>query len=206
MKDIKQTILDKSRYLFNAEGVNNISLRKISLALKISQGNLNYHFKNKQDIIEALYFELTKKMDYNIKSLTSHLSPLSLMFLSAEKSMTIFYQYRFLIRDIYLIFRENEKIRLHYIQLQKFRKKQFMEMFKRMINQKILRSPEFQGEYERLYERINILGDNWINALELLKNEISNPVLYYHLLLFETIYPYLTRQGKSQFIKIKKSL
>lgn len=191
--------------LFNQEGIKNITLHKIAAEMGISQGNLNYHFKTKQDIIEALYFELVDKMSNEMNAMSQHLSLLSRLFESAAKTMGIFYDYRFLMRDIYIILKENETIRSHYIQLQEIRKGQFREIFEGLKASHIMREEEFEKEYERLFERMNILGDNWINAQEVLKGELPNPVQYYQSLLFEIIYPYLTSQGKEQYKVLKKT-
>ncbi|MEQ8303906.1 MAG: TetR/AcrR family transcriptional regulator [Cyclobacteriaceae bacterium] len=202
MNNTRQIILDKAKDLFNSNGIQTTTLRQIALALNISQGNLNYHFKAKQDITEALYFELVHKMDAEMDSLTQQFSLLSTLYQSAEKTIRIFYQYRFLMRDMYLIFRESEKIKSHYINLQQIRRTQFNTLFSAMLEHKILRQEEFANEYARLYERLNILGDNWINAFELFKIDQDDPIRYYHNLLFETIYPYLTDTGKNQFAEI----
>ena len=50
---------------------------------------------------------------------------------------------------------------------------------------------------------MTILGDNWINAFELFKINQDDAVVYYHNLLFEMIYPYLTNEGKKQFLDTK---
>ena len=193
-----------SRILFNEKGVQSATLRQIAMALEMSQGNLNYHFKTKEDIVEALYFELVERVDEEMKTMTATYSMLSMLYTSAQKSMLIFYEYRFLLRDIYLIFREHEKIKNHYLGLQEFRKKQFLGLFESMIVQGVLRKEEFDAEYERLYERMNIIGDNWINAAGLFKGSDEEAVSYYHQLLFEVIYPYLTDKGKGEFLVLKE--
>lgn len=202
MNTTKQNIKFKSKDLFNSNGIQATSLRQIAVALNISQGNLNYHYKTKQEIIEELYFELVEKIDAEISAITEHFSSLAILYTSTEKSMNIFFDYRFLLRDIYFVFRENKKIRSHYIQLQEIRRASFRSLFDVMIDQNLFRQEEFPNEYDRLYERINIIGDNWINAFELFNPSQKNPVQYYQGLLFETIYPYLTVSGKKEFAEI----
>lgn len=63
MNNTKQKILIKSLELFNSKGVSKTSLRTIADEVEISVGNLQYHFKKREDIIEALYFQLVEKMD-----------------------------------------------------------------------------------------------------------------------------------------------
>ena len=64
MSDLKQTgkkkgnlcdrILETARALFNERGYNEVSMRNIADTLKISVGNLTYHFKRKEDLVEAV--------------------------------------------------------------------------------------------------------------------------------------------------------
>lgn len=205
MAAIKQKILEHSLELFNQNGATNTTLRNIAQSAGISQGNLNYHYKTRQDLIEALYFELIAKMDAEMERMVQAGSILSLLYESSLISMQVLYQYRFLLRELYFILKDNENIKKHYLPLQRLRKEQYLIIFKHLEDDGLMRSEDFAGEYSRLYERMNILGDNWINAAELLNAEINNPVTYYHSLMFEVIYPYLTQSGKKHFLKLQES-
>ncbi|MCI5056410.1 MAG: TetR/AcrR family transcriptional regulator [Flavobacteriales bacterium] len=195
----KEKILEQSKDLFNKKGVQTTTLRQIASALGMSQGNLNYHFKTKQDIIEQLYFDLVGELNKEMEAMTQSYSSLSTLYKSSEITMRIFYNYRFLLRDLYLIFRENQVVKEHYIKLQELRKGQFTQLFNLMIQESILRPEELINEYDRLYERMMIVGDNWVNTSELFSLEIKEPVTYYRDLLFEMVYPYLTEKGKKEF-------
>lgn len=59
--DIKQVIMDTARQLFNEKGFNDTCMRDIASALNISVGNLTYHYKKKEDLIEAILLEDHKK-------------------------------------------------------------------------------------------------------------------------------------------------
>jgi AcrR family transcriptional regulator len=52
--NLKEVILETSRQLFNQRGYNNVSMRDISKALGISVGNLTYHFRKKEELVEAV--------------------------------------------------------------------------------------------------------------------------------------------------------
>jgi len=195
----KEKILAQSKDLFNQKGFQTTTLRQIAAALGMSQGNLNYHFKTKQDIIEQLYFDLVGELNKEMEAMTQSYSSLSTLYKSSEITMRIFYDYRFLLRDLYLIFRESQVVKEHYIKLQELRKGQFKQLFNLMIQESILRPEELINEYDRLYERMMIVGDNWVNTSELFCLEIKKPVIYYRDLLFEMVYPYLTEKGKKEF-------
>lgn len=195
----KEKILAQSKDLFNKNGIQTTTLRQIASALGMSQGNLNYHFKTKQDIIEQLYFDLVRELDEELEVMTRSYSSLSALYSSSEITMRVFYDYRFLLRDLYLIFREIQVIKEHYIKLQELRKGQFTQLFNLMIQESIFRPEELSNEYGRLYERMMIVGDNWVNTSELFSLEIKESVTYYRDLLFEMIYPYLTEKGKKEY-------
>ena len=205
MNKTKEKILHKALQLFNKHGVNDTTLRKIALNLEMSQGNLNYHFKTKQELIEKLYFELVEKLNVEIEKMSKEGSVLHTMYTSSNISIACLYESRFLMRDFAKILRENKVLQEHYAQLQQMRLVQFYQIFELLIQQKTVRPEELPQEYKRVYERMRILGDNWINEYEIVNKEIANPVAYYQALLFELIYPYLTQQGKKEFAAIVPS-
>lgn len=55
MNKTKKRILETTIRLFNRDGFANVSLPQISGVLGISLGNLTYHFKKKEDLIESIY-------------------------------------------------------------------------------------------------------------------------------------------------------
>lgn len=201
----QERILAKALSLFNAEGVKEVTLRKIARSLDMSQGNLNYHFKTKGDIIAALYYELVEKMNTEMHRITTHQPLLALVYESSLVSMEILYAYRFLLKDLYAILQSDETLRVHYLTLQKQREKEYLTLFQHMIAEGIIREAAFDGEYNRLYQRMNILGDNWVNAAILFHPDQSTSVEYFHQLLFEIIYPYLTDKGKEEYKALLQS-
>jgi AcrR family transcriptional regulator len=203
MNKTKRKILDTSLALFNDRGLKDVTLRAIAQSLDISQGNLNYYFKTKDDILKALYFELVAKIDREMQGMVQTQTSLHYLYQSSLISMKCFYEYRFFMRDLYKILKENGEIKSHYITLQTFRNQQFSQIFKDLMEAGIIRPEAFENEYARLYERMRIIGDNWINSEDLAQCRDIDFVDYNHQLLFELIYPYLTDDGRKQYMKIK---
>ena len=56
-RDTRRAILDMAKTLFSQQGYNAVSIGEIAGALGISKGNVTYHFKRKEDIMEALLAE-----------------------------------------------------------------------------------------------------------------------------------------------------
>lgn len=195
----KEKILLKSLELFNEEGLKEVTLRQIANSLGMSQGNLNYHFKTKSAIVSELYYKLVSAMDHEMNQLSGEKPILSFLYESALISMNTLYDYRFITRDLYLVLSGDPDLKAHYLQLQLIRKQQYLYVFEQLTKEGLMRGQELEGEFDRLYERMNILGDNWINAADFFLKEGAPKVSYYHRVLFEMVYPYLTKSGKQQY-------
>ena len=198
----KERILNKALELFNEEGVKEVTLRRIAGALEISQGNLNYHYKTKAEIISALYFQLVSYLDEEMNKIVQQQSILSLIYESSYITMKTMYDFRFILKDFYSVLNADSSLKDHYLGLQQTRKQQYLYLFGKMTEEGLIREAEFESEYDHLYERMNILGDNWINAAELFQHKGNSMIVHYHKLLFEVIYPYLTEKGKSEYFKL----
>lgn len=56
-KDIRNTIKETAYTLFNERGYRDVSMRNIADAISISVGNLTYHYKKKEDLIETVVLD-----------------------------------------------------------------------------------------------------------------------------------------------------
>jgi AcrR family transcriptional regulator len=57
---LRERILETALTLFNERGYLEVSMRNVSDSLGISVGNLTYHFKKKEDLVEAVVLEQHK--------------------------------------------------------------------------------------------------------------------------------------------------
>ncbi|VAW10751.1 hypothetical protein MNBD_BACTEROID03-733 [hydrothermal vent metagenome] len=202
MKDTKERVLDTALELFNENGLSQVTLRTIAKKMKISQGNLNYHFKKREEIIETLYFNLVKHIDLKMSNNKEEVSLKLLLDLSTS-IMSDFYEYRFFLLDFVQIMRENIIIKTHYLKLSKIREKQFLELFALLIKKEIMRKEILHNEYAFLYRRFQILGDFWIPSAQLTHKHISkNMIKKYADIINQSIYPYLTEEGKLAYLNI----
>lgn len=204
----KDKIVITALNLFNHKGLSQVTLRTIAQEMGISQGNLNYHFKKREEIIETLYFQLVESID---KGIVEHEEENNLQsfFQVFQVIMDSFYTYRFFLLDFVQIMREHKKIKIHYAQLNTIRTKQFQTLFATLIANDIIRKEELPHEYEYLYKRLQILIDFWISGSAIAKERLSKKTVpYYYEVIGQSLYPYLTPKGKTEYIlamKIKKA-
>ncbi len=200
MSTTKEKILKCALELFNTHGTPNISQRNISDALKISPGNLTYHFKKKEDIETGLYFELVSIIDQNIRELNPTHPSLKSMAIFLDQLLKAFYAYRFIFLDFVHIMRNNQKIATFHMELAKQRKQQFKNIISQLIESNIFRMEEIKDEYLHLYDRIAILSDFWMIEAEVTKKGVKkNHLPLYRKVILHSIYPYLTKVGKIEF-------
>ncbi|MFH6604284.1 TetR/AcrR family transcriptional regulator [Maribacter algicola] len=201
MSETKQKILLQSLKLFNARGVSKVSLRTISDALNISVGNLQYHFKKREDIIEELYFQLVKKIDDILVVNEGDL--LNSFFSTSKQMISMLYEYHFFLLDFVTIVRNNQKIKHHYAKLSKQREEQFLMLVELMIKRRVLREELLKNEYKMLFKRIEVISNFWFSSVYIQSSTLSERVLEdYSLIVGQSIFPYLTEEGNKQFALI----
>ncbi len=200
MKKTKKKILQTALALFNSKGMAKITLRSIANEMGISQGNLNYHFKKRDDIVEALYVQIVERINSSIANSKEAENPLEAVFSISKSMLFIFYEYRFFLLDFVLIMRENSKVKAHYIQLMKQRAIQFTALIDVLIEEELMRQKIIPNEYENLFKRFQILSDFWMSSVVVEKDEITKALVNdYSEIIYQTIFPYLTIKGQELY-------
>ena len=200
MKSTKERILKTALTLFNTLGLPKVTLRTIAKEMGISQGNLNYHFKKREDIITALYYELVEQIDIHMKKNKCNEITLQTFFESSNTVMSNFYRYRFFLLDFVQIIRNNREVKAHYQALTKKREKEFIILFKEMVKNDIIRPEELPNEYLFLYKRFHVMGDFWMSFAQITGQKTTNKTIsQFSEIAGQAIYPYLTKKGKYQF-------
>jgi len=198
MNKTKQKILITSLELFNNGGISNTSLRDIADEVGVSVGNLQYHFKKREDIIEAIYFQLVEKIDGVI--LINKDDLLKSFFLISTEMITLLFEYRFFLLDFISVTRNNNKIKNHYLELSKRREKEFLLIADVLIEKDIFRKELLHNEYHYLFKRIEIISNFWFSSILIQNDVLSHACLKeYALLIRQSIYPYLTKNGKRSY-------
>lgn len=206
MKSTKDKILETSLVLFNEKGLVNVSLRTIAKEMKISVGNLQYHYKKREEIINALYFLLVKKIDDAMLNEENQSDSLLKMFFTISETISeAFFQYRFFLLDFNMIIREHTTIKRHYLKLTLIREDQFISFIKKLNNDNLIREEILPNEYRRLFMRFQIISDFWISSANIQSKKMSKKIVPEYIeVINQTIFPYLTKKGIEEYFKISK--
>jgi AcrR family transcriptional regulator len=200
MENTKQKILNTSRRLFNDLGYGQVTIRMIAQELSMSSGNLNYHFRKREDILEALYAEMVAIFDARVQAVGDH--PISLVYIDTgiRVSMDRMIEYRFFWMDLHYLLKANKKIRTHFERVKNDRINGYAFVFQSLIRDKVLTPPSFPQEHELLIKRMIDYSNTWLYASSLYEiGKKQNIIEEASFSLMSMLYPYLTVAGQETF-------
>jgi AcrR family transcriptional regulator len=199
-----QLILEASIKLFNAEGVTRVSLRRIADEIGISHGNLAYHYKNKSEILDAIYTRMQEEMDdavYPPGNLTlRHYHELL-------KRMSRFHdQYRFFYLDMLEITRCYPRVIERYRKTVATRFEQHDLLMADLIGKGLIKPEPEPGFYRAQFRSIWVMSTFWLQHKAILGED--HPVLdagsdIRHV--WEVMLQHLTAKGLREFNEICES-
>lgn len=67
-EDLKSELIQKGLFILNAEGYEDFSLRKVAKACNVSQAAPYRHFKNKDELIMAIFLEATQAFNQSLEN------------------------------------------------------------------------------------------------------------------------------------------
>jgi AcrR family transcriptional regulator len=116
-RDTRQRILDCALAMFNAQGEPTVTTNHIADELGISPGNLYYHFRNKDDIIEQLFTRYETRMDAALAPPDGRLPGLEDIWLQLHGVFECIWDYRFLYRDLLEILSRSRRLRIRFARI-----------------------------------------------------------------------------------------
>ena len=206
MSNTKDRILITALDLFNSQGMAKVTLRTIANKMGISQGNLNYHYKKREDIVEALYFQMVENINKAVSNSLQSKNHLEAFFGVSKTIMVTFYKYQFFLLDCVLIMREHKRIKQHYNTLIKQRELEFLNAVDILIDAGLFRQSLFSNEYNNLFKRFQILSDFWMSSVVVEQGKITKALVnQYSEIIYQSIFPYLTLKGQELYKSVSLS-
>jgi len=157
----RQRILDAALDLFNAQGESNVSTNHIADEMEISPGNLYYHYRNKDDIIEQLFQRFEERMDLALTVPEGRAVTLEDVWLQLHLVFECIWDYRFLYRDIVNILSRNRSLRLRFARILKRGSGNAHAIMKGLDESGAMRASA--AEIEGLATNILVLATFWLN-------------------------------------------
>jgi AcrR family transcriptional regulator len=160
-RQTRQRILDTALVLFNERGDQNVSTNHIADELEISPGNLYYHFRNKDDIIEQLFGRYEERIDAALQSPPGRLPELEDIWMQLHVVFECIWDYRFLYRDLVDILSRNRRLRLRFARILRRASDNAIEVMRGLARSGVRRASA--AEIEAMSTNILVLSTFWLN-------------------------------------------
>jgi AcrR family transcriptional regulator len=160
-RQTRQRILDAALLMFNAQGEPNVTTNHIADELEISPGNLYYHFRNKDDIIEQLFQRYEERMDAALVSPEGRLRDLEDIWLQLHLVFECIWEYRFLYRDVVDILSRNRRLRLRFARILRRAAENATTGMRGLVQAGVMRASA--AEVEATATNILVVATFWLN-------------------------------------------
>ena len=160
-RQTRQRILDASLMMFNTQGEPNVTTNHIADELEISPGNLYYHFRNKDDIIEHLFAGYEQRMDTALLAPSGRLPGLEDVWLQLHLVFECIWDYRFLYRDLVDILSRNRRLRMRFARILKRADEQAHTVMRGLVQAGVMRASA--DEVDAASTNILVIATFWMN-------------------------------------------
>ena len=190
-RDTQLRIIRTAIALFNEYGTSAVSTNRIAEECGISKGNLHYHFRNKQEIIQCIFRRIVDEM--NGGWYRDHLEPtlhhLAEMF---ARQLLLIFNYRFFYREMPNLLRSDPLLLRRYQENRRKRMRALEEFFIELDKHDMLNLRGDRRLINSLVHSTWIISDNWLNSIELLGQKVSErSILEGYDRLLDILHPYL---------------
>lgn len=202
----KDKILNSSIYLFNRFGFVSVRLQYIADEVGISIGNLAYHFKTKDEIIEKIYEQLAHEQQQLLADL--RMIPLfENINYHIEKSFLLQQKYSFFYTDTLEVMRAYQNIKRQYREQLQWQAIQLELLIKFNIARGALIEPNSPDSTSLLANRYLLLLENWMNFERMKGTELSE--INVQILkdnIWGLLSPYFSLTGQNEFKQLDGAL
>jgi len=157
----RERILDTSLAMFNAQGEPNVTTNHIADEIGISPGNLYYHFRNKEDIVEHLFSRYEARIDDALLIPKDRLPNLEDIWLQLHLIFECLWEYRFLYRDLVDILSRSRKLKLRFARIMARASASAVELMQGLARAGVLRASD--NEIRALAENVLLIATFWLS-------------------------------------------
>ncbi len=195
----REEILNTAIDLFNKNGFSSISIRDISDALKISPGNLTYHFKKKKDIVLELN---NKMMNEFLENANFNISNFKELDERIENWCKLQRKYMFVFCDLIVLTQTYPELKeLHRFLFDKYNK-EIEDLLKRFVAMELLKVEGVESSYKSIANILNILLSLTISINHIIyREEYSTKEI--KKLIWSVLIPSFTEKGIKEYQVIK---
>lgn len=172
----KTNIVQKAVELFNELGAASVSMNALAESLGISAGNLQYHYKGKEDVIRDILEEMFKEFDVIYQPSNTPFTIDTLRHLM-RLNFDIIWKYRFFFRELGALLHKDKILTSRFRQIQEKRLTEQKNIIKQLAGSgrvETILSPE---ELDTIVLTGWVLAHTWLPYIESMGQKINEAAL-----------------------------
>ncbi len=203
----RERILDLSLRLFNDLGEPNVTTSAIADEMNISPGNLYYHFRNKDDIVNALFEQFEREIEHVLALPPTRPIEFEDAWLFLHLLFESIWRYRFVYRDLNDLLSRNRRLEMHFRSILERKQQAAHRLCAALADSRRLHAEEH--EIAPLATNMVVVATYWL-SYEYVSNarQFNDPVFQsramargaYQVLVL--VAPYLTDEGRTLFTRL----
>jgi len=191
----KQRILETALALFNTTNTQAATTNHIAKAMKISVGNLHYHYKNREEIIFKLYEQMLQESTLLVQDLPKDIVGL---FEHQKLMSTILWKYRFFYRELLFLLSRDPNLKERYVSDNLSHRERIRITFENLVKNGDLEITE-EKVFEQLTDTVMLVLSFWNPMMETLGEEINEEGFSAATAHIQcAMRPYLTKQAQNK--------
>lgn len=189
-------IIEAAVALFNEHGTRVISTNRIANDCGISRGNLHYHFRTKEEIIQAVFQQIDREMDGSWYDDHRHPTMAHIYFMFARQ-IDLFWRYRFFYRELNLLLQNDARLKLAFMDARKKRMAELTLFFQEFVKAGLIVEPKAPVSMASLLKISWLLTDQWLAYLDLHDISVNDENIGEGFdLVMQIFEPYLTDRAR----------
>ena len=193
----KAKIKEAAVRLFNQDGMANVRLQAIADEAVVSVGNLTYHYRNKEILIEAIWEDILEKR----KTLLAEFRVLPL-FADLERQLRAVFElqqdYQFFYIDTLDLIRTFPGIAQSWRAHQEWQTAAVKNMLDFSVARAVFQAEFFPGFFEQVAEQYWLISDGWVGRQRSMGRP-EDDFSAYHQSIWQLLFPLLTPLGRQEY-------
>ena len=169
----KERIVVAAMRLFNERGTAAVSTNHIAEEAGISPGNLYYHYRNKEEIIRAIFGRMISAWEAMGELPQDHAPTLTDLRGILEETYSVLWEYRFFYREFVALLRRDPELGRSYREVRKSGLANTEFLLQSFVASGVLRKPEDPGAVPELAKLFWLIVEFWLPFVEMGEEEVG---------------------------------
>lgn len=203
--ETRERIVDTAIHLFNEGGTGPVTTNHIARALGISPGNLYYHFRNKEEIVRAIYARLRPVWEQAVTAPTDREPKLTDLLRIIDAHFRIVWDYRFYYRELPALLRRDPELARQYHEVRRAGLANLEAILRHFTTAGVLAIADAEAAIPELARICWVLADFWL-PFEELGEEVFGPADLQRGadLILRVLQPYLSTAATADFSQLER--